>query len=165
MKIENISLAFIISLLILTSFVIAQESEEIKIGFDDLNFKEFIEKEGVKIPIVTKEIIECSKKYLEVSDLEDNLVSRLEISDNELNIQIVLDKTKYYPHCYNNIQDCDEDEVDCVYSGDGCKRCDVEVPSLGVNFVLIFLIVLAFLCIILLVWYVSLWRRMVRVVG
>ncbi len=76
------------------------------------------------VSIILKKVEVCEIEYLEVSDKESNLISRLNLVENRLNIQFILDKSRYYPYCFNNIKDCDEDGVDCVLeSGGSCPVC------------------------------------------
>lgn len=76
--------------------------------------------------IKTKKAVLGDKKYLEIYDKEDILISRIQFineTNKELNIRILLDKTGYYPYCYDGAKNYDEDEIDCQYSGKSCSRC------------------------------------------
>lgn len=90
-------------------------------------FSDFVEFEDceIKEEILTKKIAIGDKDYLEVYDIKNNPIARLEFlnATRKLNIQIISDKFGYYPYCYNNINDYDEDEIDCVYEKD--KHCPI----------------------------------------
>lgn len=73
-----------------------------------------------QVSINVKKIVKCDKEYLEIYDLNETLISRLELIDSRLNIQFPLDSSESFPYCYNNIQDCDETGVDC---GGSCYPC------------------------------------------
>mgnify|MGYP001607122369 CR=1 FL=1 len=76
--------------------------------------------------IKTKRTFLGNKEYLEVYNKEDTLISRIHIvnyTNQGLDIQILLDKTEYYPYCYDGFKNYDEDEIDCQYSGKSCSRC------------------------------------------
>ncbi|MDP2925358.1 MAG: hypothetical protein Q8N99_03235 [Nanoarchaeota archaeon] len=93
---------------------------------DDECFSDIMQKKECesKVEIGLKKQEKCSKDYLEVYDKSDNLISRLNIAEGKLYIQLIIDNTKYYPYCYNGLKDCDEDEIDCVYSDNGsCPKC------------------------------------------
>lgn len=114
--------------------------------------------------IKTKRAVLGDKKYLEVYNKDDILISRIQLineTNKELNIQILLDKTRYYPYCYDGVKNYDEDEIDCQYSGKSCSRCSSEVLSLRQNYslMLITLIALTLLCFLFIIWYLFLWKK------
>ncbi|MDP3026610.1 MAG: hypothetical protein Q8N63_02795 [Nanoarchaeota archaeon] len=73
-----------------------------------------------QVSVNVKKIEKCDKEYLEIYDLQEVLISRLELINGRLNIQFPLDKYEYFPYCYNSLQDCDETGVDC---GGSCNFC------------------------------------------
>ena len=73
-----------------------------------------------KVSVNIKKVEKCDKEYLEIYDLQEVLISRLELIEGRLNIQFPLDKYEYFPYCYNAMQDCDETGVDC---GGSCSSC------------------------------------------
>jgi len=82
------------------------------------------EKCSTKELVSLKKVEKCSKKYLEIRDQDNKLVSRVELSDSkELTIEFLLGDIEYCSYCYNGIKDFDEDGVDCVNSGDSCPTC------------------------------------------
>lgn len=78
-----------------------------------------------KVSIMINATDKCSRRYLDVFDEENNLISRLDYADGVLNIQFIFNKPKYYSYCFNGIKDCDEDGVDCVNTENGsCPVCN-----------------------------------------
>ncbi len=83
-----------------------------------------------KIPVTAQKTQKCFKDYIEIRDLNNVLISRLEMinrttnqTTKKLNIQLLFDDD-YCPYCYDGIKDYDEDEIDCVYFGkNSCKLC------------------------------------------
>jgi len=94
----------------------------------DINEKKSCE---TKIQIEIEKVNVCENKYqyLEITNSNTKeLISRLELTEGKLNIQFLFSNTtKYYPYCFNNIQDCDEDGIDCVDENsnkDSCPVCE-----------------------------------------
>ncbi len=114
--------------------------------------------------IKTKKAVLGDKNYLEVYNKDDILISRIQLSNGtnkELNVQILLDKTKYHPYCYDGVKNYDENEIDCQYSGKSCLRCSSEVLSLRQNYSLmrITLIALALSCFLFIILYLFLCKK------
>ena len=107
-----------------------------------------------KILVNAQKIKKCFKDYLEVYDLNNTLILRLEYLNGTykaLNIQFKLDNSEYCDYCYDGIKNYDEDEVDCVYKEKAsCSVCRYEKPS---KFPWIFWILLILL-IILIIWII-----------
>lgn len=77
-----------------------------------------------RIPIVIVKGSGCYQGYIKIFDLDNNLISLLDIkeSNNSLNINLVLDNSDYCPYCYDGIKDYDEEEIDCGGSCTGCSN-------------------------------------------
>ncbi len=75
-----------------------------------------------QVSVNVKKVEKCDKEYIEVYDLQEVLISRLELIGGRLNVQFPLDKSEYFPYCYNTKQDCDETGVDC---GGSCSSCSL----------------------------------------
>ena len=116
-----------------------------------------------QIPIYAKKVEKCFKDYLEVFDVNDILISRLEFDreDKILNVTMVFDDNGYC--CLDGEKNYDEDEIDCQYSGLGvnCPKCSEELSSLKQNysFMLITLIGLTLLSLLFIIWYLMLLRK------
>src|SRR3989344_5576201 len=102
-----------------------------------------------KVTIKVKKVYRCFKEYIEIYNLEDVLISRLELVNGEyreLNVQMLFDEFGYCPYCYDGKKNFDEDELDCVYSGDSCRICQDTIansrPGFNINIVIIILTVL-----------------------
>jgi hypothetical protein len=81
---------------------------------------------STKIPIVAKKVNKCMKNYLNIYDLEDVLIGRIEFMNktlNQMNIQFILGTDSYCTYCYDGVQNYDEAGIDCVNSGTSCKKC------------------------------------------
>ncbi len=80
-----------------------------------------------RIPIKTKKVNWCNGNYTEVYDLNESLISRLELTKeifNVLNIDFEFNQSGYCNYCNNGIKDPGEDEVDCSYEENGsCPAC------------------------------------------
>jgi len=111
-----------------------------------------------RIPILAKDF----EDYIEVYDKEnENLISRIEISGRRVSIQIPLDGKDYQPHCYDDIKNYDEDEVDCNYAESSCPACITGLPTIRGDYMmmLIILIVLIAGCFLLGGWYLYLGKK------
>jgi len=102
-----------------------------------------------KVTVKVKKVYRCFKEYIEIYNLEDVLISRLELVNGEyreLNVQMLFDEFGYCPYCYDGKKNFDEDELDCVYSGDSCRICQDTIansrPGFNINIVIIILTVL-----------------------
>jgi len=128
--------------------------------FDRIETKEC----DTKVPIIAKKVEKCFKDYLEIYDLNDVLVFRLELVDEvfkRLNIQVLSNEFGHCPYCYDNVKNYDEDEIDCVDEMDGnCGVCEVEVFALRGDYsVWIVFGSLVLLTLVVLVFYVVLGGR------
>ena len=81
--------------------------ERICIDLNDCKYDRIERQECItKAPVVVKESEICFKKYVEVYDLQDVLMSRVELTGGvfkELNLQMPIDGTKYCPYCFDLI--------------------------------------------------------------
>jgi len=81
-----------------------------------------------RIPIITKKYSKCGKDYLDVYDLNNTFVLRIEITKEELtqiNINLNENETLYCDYCFDGIKNYDEDEIDCNYDeGGSCPLCE-----------------------------------------
>jgi flagellin-like protein len=75
--------------------------------------------------VTVKEVEKCGRKYLEIKDSEEKVVSRVELKQEteELVIDLIIGKKDYCSYCYDGTRDFDEDGVDCVNTGDNCPIC------------------------------------------
>ena len=75
---------------------------------------------------------------------------------------MLLDKSKYYPYCYNLIKDCDEDEIDCVYEDNGvcpvCNKVFATQASLKNFMIFLVFITLGGFSFLFILWYLFLWK-------
>jgi len=134
-------------------------SDKNKCEFDKIEREEC----DTKIPIVAKKVEKCGKDYLEVYDKKEVLMFRMELIEGiykKLNIQVLFDGSEYCPYCYDGIKNFDENEVDCVYSGDNCPICLSGQSSLKWDFLInIFLFIIVIICLFLFLWYLRLMRK------
>ncbi len=115
----------------------------------------------VKIPIISKKIELDGREFVEIYDENNVLISRLELVEGiyqKLNIQMLFDEKNYPPHCFDGVKNYDEDEIDCVYSGDSCPVCRAELSAEKGNHLLMIaiLIGLSGACLFLIILYLSL---------
>jgi hypothetical protein len=92
------------------------------------------------------------------------LISRADtVTDDELDVQILLDETNYFPSCFNGIKDLEEDEVDCEYSGINCPVCgegDLFIEkSMLVFWIIFWFIFLLFILLLILLLIILLKER------
>ncbi len=69
-----------------------------------------------KNQIAIKNVARCSKNYIEVYDLNNTLISNVEVAGKvhkQLNVQFTNEEFNYCDYCYNGIKDYDEQGVDC----------------------------------------------------
>lgn len=95
----------------------------------DLDGREFIErmKCNSRIDVRTKKNIWCFDEYLEVYDLNDSLISRIQMTGKRLNIDFSFENKTFCAYCFDGIKDYDEDDTDCSYSENGnCPFCKIE---------------------------------------
>jgi hypothetical protein len=114
-----------------------------------------------KIPVTAEKIKKCFKDYIEIRDLKNKLISRLELVNGtyeKLNIQLLFDN-EYCPYCYDNIKNYDEDEKDCVYTTDGsCMQCAEHPLKQDYNFQIIVLITILIIIIIEIIILLNLFK-------
>lgn len=118
----------------------------------------------VKAPITTKRVKLDDTEYIEIYDENKVLTSRIELVNEtkKLNVQILFDEKNYMPYCFDGIKNYNEDEIDCVYKGDSCPKCDKEIFSkmnYSIIFRLIILIAFILLCISFIFWYLMLRKK------
>jgi hypothetical protein len=90
---------------------------------------------NTKIPVSAKKVEKCFKNYIEVYNLNDTLISRLELvggNNSKLNVQMLFDNSSYCPYCYDGVKDYDEVGIDCSAKENGnCPVCMVEIPQMN----------------------------------
>jgi len=95
--------------------------------------KETIERKScdLKIPIYTKEIKYCYEDYIEIYNLEGQLIGRIKKQDfsKKLDIDFTIAEEEYCPYCYDNKLNYDEEMVDC---GGSCPPCEYFEEGTGV---------------------------------
>ncbi|MBT4135642.1 hypothetical protein HOD75_02810 [archaeon] len=145
------------------------EGEQTRSCSDGNNcFFDRIERIGcdTKIPIVAKQVEKCFSEFMEIYDLNDTLIARLQLIDGvyeKLNIQMLFDEVGYCPYCYDGEKNFDEDEVDCNYGSEGsCPACSVEYPIRG-DYGLWILIGLSGVFVVVVIWYLWLVRKRRRI--
>jgi len=116
------------------------------------------------VQIYAERIEKCFKHYVEIYDNLGTLISRLELTGGtyqNLNVQMLFDRSAYCPYCYDGIKNHDEDEVDCVNSDKGsCMPCSIEIPLLKRDYALwLSLIILILAISINISWYLLLLIR------
>jgi hypothetical protein len=81
----------------------------------------------LKKAALIRQVYRCSKNYVEVYNLDNNVLGRMELVKgiHEIfNVQFPLDNPVYCYYCYDKIKNYDEDEIDCNYeTGKSCPVC------------------------------------------
>jgi len=105
--------------------------------------------------VAVDKVVKCGGEYIEIYD-SDRVVSRLELIDSGLNIQIILGEVAYCDHCYNNKLDDDLGEVgiDCVEESYGiCPKCDTSLYVVKYDYSLMVVLVIFFVVVAYLVLF------------
>jgi len=79
------------------------------------------------VPVILRKASKCYKNYIEIYNINMNLVSRMELikdAQEKLNIDFIFDNSNYCQYCYDGIKNYDEDGIDCSdKTGGSCPVC------------------------------------------
>jgi len=81
-----------------------------------------------KVPVLVETTSWCNEDYLEVRDVDGEVLARIKDGGNKdyLNLDLNLVGKGYCEYCHDNILNYDEEEVDC---GGSCISCDLELEQ------------------------------------